>query len=188
MSSSLKAFEVDSSTRSRDFCTTIADRLGLKNPAGFSLFVKIGDKVISIPEGDFFFDFVRHLTEWLRRAKQSQGSERQCVYSESLCNNHNSSPATPNLSYKVFFMKKLWVDTTIGKDRKADVMFHYHQVNAVQSIVHMIIIIVPPTIPQELPKYLRGYHSCTREDAALLGSYIYRVKFGDSRARFAEIP
>lgn len=70
---SLQAFEVDSSTRSRDFCATIADRLGLKNPAGFSLFVKIGDKVISIPEGDFFFDFVRHLTEWLRRAKQSQG-------------------------------------------------------------------------------------------------------------------
>ena len=43
-------------------------------------------------------------------------------------------------------------------------------------------------ISKELPKYLRGYHSCTREDAALLGSYIYRVKFGDSRGHFAEIP
>ena len=68
----MQAFEVDSSTRSRDFCGTIAERLSLRYSEGFSLFVKIGDKVISVPEGDFFFDFVRHLTEWLRRAKQTR--------------------------------------------------------------------------------------------------------------------
>jgi len=28
--------------------------------------------VISVPEGDFFFDFVRHLTEWLKRARQTR--------------------------------------------------------------------------------------------------------------------
>ena len=63
---------MDSTTRSREFCETIADRLGLKFKEGFSLFVKIGDKVISVPEGDFFFDFVRHLTEWLKKARQSR--------------------------------------------------------------------------------------------------------------------
>ena len=26
--------------------------------------------VINVPEGDFFFDFVRHLTEWLKKRKQ----------------------------------------------------------------------------------------------------------------------
>lgn len=68
-----QAFEVDSSTRSKDFCSTIADRLGLASPEGFSLFVMISDKVISVPESDFFFDFVRHLTEWLRRTRARDG-------------------------------------------------------------------------------------------------------------------
>ncbi len=70
-----QAFEVDSSTRSKDFCANIAKRLGLRSAEGFSLFVKITDKVISVPEGDFFFDFVRHLTEWLKRARQGRDGE-----------------------------------------------------------------------------------------------------------------
>ena len=68
-----QAFEVDSSTRSKDFCSSIAERLGLRSPEGFSLFVMISDKVISVPESDFFFDFVRHLTEWLKRARSRDG-------------------------------------------------------------------------------------------------------------------
>ena len=70
-----QGFEVDSSTRSKDFCASIAERLGLWSSEGFSLFVKITDKVISVPEGDFFFDFVRHLTEWLKRSRQSRDGE-----------------------------------------------------------------------------------------------------------------
>ena len=53
---------MDSNTRSKDFCANIAERLSLK----------ISDKVISVPDGDFFFDFVRHLTEWLKRARQNK--------------------------------------------------------------------------------------------------------------------
>ena len=33
------------------------------------MFIKIGDKVISVPEGDFFFDFVRHITDWIRKGR-----------------------------------------------------------------------------------------------------------------------
>lgn len=55
-----EAFEVDSSTRAKDFCQEISERLSLKSCKGFSLFVKITDKVISVPENDFFFDFVRY--------------------------------------------------------------------------------------------------------------------------------
>ena len=63
-------------------------------------------------------------------------------------------------------MKKLWTNTVPGKDRNADIIFHFHQ---------------------ELPKLLRGYHQCTREEAALLGALIYRVKFGESKQELAAL-
>ena len=52
-------------------------------------------------------------------------------------------------------MRKLWSSTVPGKDRCADIIFHFHQ---------------------ELPKLLRGYHQCTREEAAILAALVYRVK------------
>ncbi|KTG38475.1 hypothetical protein cypCar_00030848 [Cyprinus carpio] len=67
-----EAFEVESSTKAKDFCLNISGRLLLKSPDGFSLFVKISDKVISVPEGDFFFDFVRHLTDWIKKARPAK--------------------------------------------------------------------------------------------------------------------
>uniref|UniRef100_A0A1A9WCE3 Uncharacterized protein n=1 Tax=Glossina brevipalpis TaxID=37001 RepID=A0A1A9WCE3_9MUSC len=39
-----EAFEVDSSTRAKDFCHNISQRLSLRTSEGFSLFVKIADK------------------------------------------------------------------------------------------------------------------------------------------------
>ncbi|CAH1781656.1 unnamed protein product [Owenia fusiformis] len=144
-----EAFEVDSSTRAKDFCQNIGSRLDLKSSEGFSLFVKIADKVISVPEGDFFFDFVRHLTEWIKKARPAREG------------------INPQFTYQVFFMKKLWSTTVPGKDRNADVIFHYHQ---------------------ELPKLLRGYHKCTKDDASILAAYIYRVKLGDDKTGLQNIP
>ncbi|XP_018103359.1 unconventional myosin-VIIa isoform X2 [Xenopus laevis] len=144
-----EAFEVESSTKAKDFCQDIANRLLLKSAEGFSLFVKISDKVISVPEGDFFFDFVRHLTDWIKKARPSKDG------------------IVPSLTYQVFFMKKLWTTTVPGKDSMADSIFHYYQ---------------------ELPKYLRGYHKCTREEVLQLGALIYRVKFEDDKSYFPNIP
>ena len=81
-----QAFEVESSTKAKDFCLNIANRLRLKNADGFSLFVKIADKVISVPENDFFFDFVRHLTDWLKRAKPTKDGEPMSQHLSQFCN------------------------------------------------------------------------------------------------------
>ncbi|XP_065505063.1 unconventional myosin-VIIa isoform X5 [Caloenas nicobarica] len=144
-----EAFEVESSTKAKDFCQNISNRLLLKSSEGFSLFVKISDKVISVPEGDFFFDFVRHLTDWIKKARPAKDG------------------IVPSLTYQVFFMKKLWTNTMPGKDSMADSIFHYYQ---------------------ELPKYLRGYHKCTREEVLQLAALIYRVKFEDDKSYFPSIP
>nr|XP_036866508.1 unconventional myosin-VIIa isoform X4 [Manis javanica] len=144
-----EAFEVESSTKAKDFCQNIAARLLLKSSEGFSLFVKIADKVISVPENDFFFDFVRHLTDWIKKARPVKDG------------------MVPSLTYQVFFMKKLWTTTVPGKDPMADSIFHYYQ---------------------ELPKYLRGYHRCTREEVLQLGALIYRVKFEEDKSYFPSIP
>ena len=66
---------MDSSTRAKDFCQNIGQRLNLRASEGFSLFVKIADKVISVPEGDFFFDFVRHLTDWIKKARPTRDGQ-----------------------------------------------------------------------------------------------------------------
>ena len=144
-----EAFEVDSSTRAKDFCQNIADRLRLKASEGFSLFVKISDKVISVPEADFFFDFVRHLTDWIKKARTTKDG------------------STPKFTYQVFFMRKLWSNIVPGRDRNADIIFHYHQ---------------------ELPKLLRGYHKCKMDEAFELGAFIYRIRFADDKTQLENIP
>ncbi|VDN44661.1 unnamed protein product, partial [Gongylonema pulchrum] len=98
--------EVDSTTKARDFCHRVAARLGLLSIDGFSLFVKLGSKVISVPDTEFFFDFLRQLLEWMRP----------------------KNPTIFTLPYQVLFMKKLWINTVPGEDRVADLVFHYPQV------------------------------------------------------------
>ncbi|XP_059397584.1 unconventional myosin-VIIa isoform X2 [Carassius carassius] len=140
-----EAFEVESSTKAKDFCLNITGRMMLQSSEGFSLFVKISDKVISVPEGDFFFDFVRHLTDWIKKARAVKDG------------------TVPSLTYQVFFMKKLWTNTIPGKDPMADSIFHYFQ---------------------ELPKYMRGYHKCSLEEAFQLAALIYRVRFEEDKSQF----
>ena len=140
---------MESSTRSRDLCKTVVDHLNLVSGQGFSLFVKIADKIFSIPENEFFFDFIRHLTDWITKARP----------------NRDGSPQ--QYSYQVFFMKKLWMNTVPGRDRNADVIFHFHQEVSPPP--------PPPPLPQ-VPKYLRGWHSVDTKQTASLAALLYRTR------------
>ncbi|VDN07350.1 unnamed protein product [Thelazia callipaeda] len=131
--------EVDSTTKAQDFCNRIGTRLALNSVEGFALFVKVNGRVISVPDNEFFFDFLQQLFEWM----------------------HPKHGTVYNFSYQIFFMKKLWIGTIPGKDRIADLIFHY---------------------PQELPKYLRGYHAVTRQQAVDIAAVILRARTRDDKS------
>lgn len=122
---------VDSSIKARDLVKAVVQKLSLVSSTGFSIFIKIADKVISVPDNDFFFDFIRNLTEWIKKARPARDG------------------SIPNYSYQVFFMRKLWLSVQPGRDKNADTIFHY---------------------PQELPKYLRGWHKLGQNEASNLAA------------------
>uniref|UniRef100_A0A8C0FE90 Myosin VIIB n=1 Tax=Bubo bubo TaxID=30461 RepID=A0A8C0FE90_BUBBB len=143
-----QTFDVGTNTKIRTLCQKIASKLQLSSWEGFSLFVKIADKVISQNEADYFFDSLRQVTDWNRRNKPGKDG-------------------ATSVAYDVYFMRKLWLNVTPGKDLKADSIFHYHQ---------------------ELPKYLRGYHKCSKDEAVQLAGLIYKVRFNNDRTHLATIP
>ncbi|XP_026487516.2 myosin-VIIa-like [Vanessa tameamea] len=144
-----EAFEVDSSTKARELCEQITGRLNLKNSDGFSLFVKIIDKVFSVPENYYFFDFIHELVEWMKQTRPVRGAGNQL-----------------QMNYQIFFMKKLWINTIPGRDMNADQIFYF---------------------PQELPKYLRGYHKTSKQDLIELAALIYRARYGNDQSLLPEI-
>uniref|UniRef100_A0A182W6G5 Myosin motor domain-containing protein n=1 Tax=Anopheles minimus TaxID=112268 RepID=A0A182W6G5_9DIPT len=105
-----EAFQIESCTRTKDLIQTITRRLELKGSEGFSLFIKVMDKVLSVPEEYFLFDFIYELLEWLRETHPSRTNDNrfQC-------------------EYQLFFMRKLWINVVPGRDRNADEIFHFHQ-------------------------------------------------------------
>ncbi|EDW04273.1 myosin-VIIa [Drosophila grimshawi] len=105
----VEAFEIESHTRGAELIAEIANRLELKSQLGFSIFMKIGEKVYAMPETDFVFDFITHLLHYLRQQKTIRSS------------------CDENYHYQLHFMRKLWLDCQPGNDPNADVIFNYPQ-------------------------------------------------------------
>lgn len=137
-----EAFEIESSTKAKDLVNSIVKRLNVQSTMGFSLFVLMGDKAFSIPEDVYVFDFIFELSEYTRANQPTRSHE---------------NPA--KVQYQMFFMKKLWINCTPGKDKNADHIFYY---------------------PQEVPKYLNGYYNVDIELAKKIAALIYRVRYGPS--------
>nr|XP_014086844.1 myosin-VIIa-like isoform X1 [Bactrocera oleae] len=106
---SVEAFEIASFTRAAHITQDIAKRFQLKSCEGFSLFVKIGNKIFSMPETEFAFDFINELEEWMKMNLPSR------------------SITQIGLQYQLYFMKKLWFNVVPGRDRHADTIFYYPQ-------------------------------------------------------------
>lgn len=120
-----------------------------------------------------------------------------------------------NISYQVYFMRKLWFNVIPGRDQEADCIFHYPQVNSVRLPPlffsfqpHMINLILTwgsydlrnrsawwcysltdtnSICTQELPKYLRGYHHCTKEEMVQLAALLFRVKVENDKTQLVMI-
>uniref|UniRef100_A0A3Q4H6V3 Unconventional myosin-VIIa-like n=1 Tax=Neolamprologus brichardi TaxID=32507 RepID=A0A3Q4H6V3_NEOBR len=71
------------------------------------------------------------------------------------------------VNYTVFFMRKLWFNVIPGRDTKADLIFHF---------------------PQELPKYLRGYHVCTKEEMLKIAALLFCIKVNSDKNQLVMIP
>uniref|UniRef100_A0A8D3BUC9 Myosin VIIBa n=1 Tax=Scophthalmus maximus TaxID=52904 RepID=A0A8D3BUC9_SCOMX len=139
-------FEVATNTRIRDLIQNITTKLNLASADGFSIFVKTDDKVLSLNDADYFFDSLRQITDWSKKAKRVKDV---------------------SISYIVFFMRKLWFNVVPGRDIEADLIFHF---------------------PQELPKYLRGYHVCTKDEMVNIAALLFRMKVNNDKSQFVMIP
>ncbi|KAK3095857.1 hypothetical protein FSP39_020064 [Pinctada imbricata] len=202
-------FEMDPSSRVMDLKKQLVDQYGLESTEEYGLCFGLKDRVISANDEEYFLDALSSVERfWMRPIPISNGTDPRpgpsqplvtvvhvfysligffvCLYqpqtrslttSSQCCScflQHNwilclsvcltgtdprPGPSQPLVSVvHVFFLKKLWVNVEPGKNNNADTMFHF---------------------PQEVPNYLRGYHSCSDKDAGKLGALIYHSNFGD---------
>ncbi|CRL00551.1 CLUMA_CG013811, isoform B [Clunio marinus] len=147
-----EAFLIESSTKAKDLIDLIVKTFKMKSSEGFSLFVKISDKVISVPEKQFIFDFIYELVNYIMESQMPSKTKDRNI----------------QFHYQLFFLKKLWINFTPGRDQIADETFYFYQ---------------------ELPKYLNGYYKVwfsfiTKSEAVKAGAVIYRAHFGLDRTKF----
>lgn len=118
-------------------------------------------QAFSVPEEKFIFDFIYELVAWMNDTMPNRsGKAPQRIFCSTITKTIFLSPGDNQLNcdYQLFFMKKLWINNTPGRDLKADQIFYF---------------------PQEVPKYLNGYYKVPKADAVKVAALLYRIQFGD---------
>lgn len=105
------SFLIESSTKARDLINQVINSFKVKSSEGFSLFVKISDKVVSVPEDFFIFDFISELVNFIKETQMTSRTKENHV----------------RIDYQLFFLKKLWVNFAPGRDKVADETFYFYQ-------------------------------------------------------------
>lgn len=54
--------------------------------------------------------------------------------------------------------------------------------------VKLSVLMYYLSVLQELPKYLRGYHVCTKEEMVKIATLLFRVKANNDKTQFVMIP
>lgn len=103
------AYQIESSTKAQDIISAIASSLLLKSTEGFSLFIKVADKVFSVPPDYHIFDFIYEINDWMNINLPTRSGDK------IMC------------QYQLFFLKKLWINFIPGKDKMADEIFYFYQ-------------------------------------------------------------
>ncbi|XP_061696486.1 unconventional myosin-VIIa-like isoform X2 [Syngnathoides biaculeatus] len=171
-------FEVTSTTTIQDLCSNIASQLQLSSPDGYGLYLKTSNKMLSLTEQNYIFDSLREATDISKKGKKvREGNGGRPAYGAptvfvlclraSLSLPQRTFVSPVNLAYALIFKRKLWFNVIPGKDSVADLTFHF---------------------PQELPKYLLGYHKCSKEDMIKVGGLLFRAKVDSDRSQFIMIP
>lgn len=106
-----EAFLIESSTKAKDLIDLIVKSFKMSSADGFSLFVKISDKVISVPESSYIFDFIYELVNYVMQSQMPLRTKEKNV----------------QFHYQLFFLKKLWLNFAPGRDRVADETFYFYQ-------------------------------------------------------------
>lgn len=95
MDGSSKNVEIDSATTAEEMCLKLANNIGLKDDFGFSIFVMLQDKVLTLQSGrEFIMDAISNCEQY---AKEQGGNERAAAW-------------------KIFFRKEMfapWHDPTV---------------------------------------------------------------------------
>ncbi|KAF3858548.1 hypothetical protein F7725_011749 [Dissostichus mawsoni] len=157
-------FEVQSTTTIEDLCRSIAYQLKLTSADGYGLSLKTTNKMVNLQDQKYLFDSLRQTAEPSKKGKRVKEG---------------------NTSYRhLQFYSQSFSLFIIG------VLCSSNQASMPYLVIfkRKLWFNVSPGKDLELPRYLRGYHNCTKEEMTNIGGLLFRAEVDSDRSQFVMIP